>query len=234
MKDTSLYTASAEGGTSAEHPVVAATKALVSASSQPSVDSSSIQSHCEIILTECDTDLAKRILAAKNGAFSALLAIAKQSVNSELFPICVKSLCSLCNGQPDIVDVSHWSLILDWLQLYRENADTGVLLLRLIKYSCTKHEGNRQGYVKAGLISSSMGVLDGHKDEPAVVREVCALLRVLTADDDMRVPFGKAHDHAKMIVTEAGALQSLLTISKGRILNTCLHITQASKKKKRK
>lgn len=45
--------------------------------------------------------------------------------------------------------------------------------------------------------------------------QVCGALRVLTYDDDVRVPFGKGHEHAKMIVTEQDALSKIMLISKG-------------------
>jgi hypothetical protein len=47
------------------------------------------------------------------------------------------------------------------------------------------------------------------------VKLICCALRTLTLDDDVRVPFGKAHNHAKLIVTEAGALKKLLELSSG-------------------
>lgn len=57
-----------------------------------------------------------------------------------------------------------------------------------------------------------------HERNGAIVREACQLYKTLTLDDDPRVPFGKAHDHAKMIVTEAEALELLLDISKSRYI----------------
>lgn len=58
-------------------------------------------------------------------------------------------------------------------------------------------------------------MLKTHKKNASIVKEVCQVLRTLTLDDDPRVPFGKAHDHAKLIVLEANALDLLLDVAKG-------------------
>jgi hypothetical protein len=49
-----------------------------------------------------------------------------------------------------------------------------------------------------------------------VVREACWALRVMTFDDDIRVPFGHAHEHAKMIVQENKGLKVLIEAARGR------------------
>lgn len=35
-----------------------------------------------------------------------------------------------------------------------------------------------------------------------VIRALCTVVRFLILDDDVRVEFGKAHDHAKALATE--------------------------------
>ena len=70
------------------------------------------------------------------------------------------------------------------------------------------------------LIQLLADTLDRCKGEVEVVKEACSALRVLTFDDDIRVPFGKAHDHAKMIVTEAGALGRIMEMCKGWYIET--------------
>ena len=57
-----------------------------------------------------------------------------------------------------------------------------------------------------------------HQSDGALVREACQLYKTFTLDDDPRVPFGKAHDHAKMIVMEAEALELLLDIAKSKFV----------------
>eukprot|EP00051_Salpingoeca_urceolata_P008003 m.102664 g.102664 ORF g.102664 m.102664 type:complete len:540 (-) comp15521_c1_seq3:108-1727(-) len=72
--------------------------------------------------------------------------------------------------------------------------------------ACLKHEGNRQAFVHAGIVSHVLGTIEQHADERVVVAEAAHTLRVLTFDDDVRVPFGKAHDTVKAIVTEHDAV----------------------------
>lgn len=40
------------------------------------------------------------------------------------------------------------------------------------------------------------------RDENDIVRETCTMLRYLILDDDIRVEFGKAHEHARTISSE--------------------------------
>jgi armadillo repeat-containing protein 6 len=58
---------------------------------------------------------------------------------------------------------------------------------------------------------------------PLVVRQVCAVMRSLIMDDDIRVPFGKAHDHARLIASECGALKSITSLlhSNSLIIQYC-------------
>lgn len=69
-----------------------------------------------------------------------------------------------------------------------------------MRHACLKHEQNRQSLVKAGVLPLLTGsAIAGHSHCADVVRGACGALRVMTFDDDIRVPFGHAHDHAKMI-----------------------------------
>lgn len=43
-----------------------------------------------------------------------------------------------------------------------------------------------------------------------MIRQLCTLFRCLILDDDIRVEFGKAHDHAKMIAVEVLASLTVL------------------------
>ncbi|TRY92181.1 hypothetical protein DNTS_014321, partial [Danionella cerebrum] len=68
--------------------------------------------------------------------------------------------------------------------------------------------------VKAGVLSLLTGSLRSHAALPELVKEVCAALRVLTFDDDVRVAFGHAHEHAKMIVLEHQGLHAIVQAAK--------------------
>ncbi|XP_030921165.1 armadillo repeat-containing protein 6 [Geospiza fortis] len=48
----------------------------------------------------------------------------------------------------------------------------------------------------------------------SLARMAASALRVMTFDDDIRVPFGHAHDHAKMIVLENDGLRVLIEAAK--------------------
>ena len=124
-------------------------------------------------------------------------------------------MCALCNGQPDVLDARGTLFFVELLRSDKISAEAVVGCVMLIRLTCVKHETNRQAYVSADLVPVLIKVLETHKDNASIVKEVCFALRVLTFDDDIRVPFGKAHEHAKMIVTEADALSKILGICKG-------------------
>lgn len=85
-----------------------------------------------------------------------------------------------------------------------------------MRHACLKHEQNRQSLVKAGVLPLLTGAIVRHSHCADVVKEACWALRIMTFDDDIRVPFGHAHDHAKMIVQENGGLKVLIEAAKGR------------------
>lgn len=74
-------------------------------------------------------------------------------------------------------------------------------LLRWLQKACILHETNRQMIMGDGSIVKQFKTLIGH-EEAEVVKNVCALFRFLILDDDIRVEFGKAHDHARTLAAE--------------------------------
>lgn len=90
---------------------------------------------------------------------------------------------------------------------------------------CVRHEENRQALVAAGVLDGlGLCIKEGGRSE---LLQVCRVWMALVQDDDIRVPFGKAHDHARDIVENHGALTTLtksLTIYKSdhEILHLCL------------
>lgn len=110
--------------------------------------------------------------------------------------------------------------------------------LRAVRHACTLHEANRQGSVTAGVVplfvealsagavpasgesassSSSSSSASPTPDDQQVVREAARALRVLTYDDDIRVAFGKGHEHARLVVGEHGALPALVAALRGHL-----------------
>lgn len=211
IKDLSLYTSGEDG--ESQHPILTSLNALQSALAQPN---KSCISHLTKICDECNIDLAHRLLAGKNEAYPILVSLCKSfKDNSEGLSAALDALCSLCNGQPDLLNEDGAKLFCGYITTYNNAPELLVKVVTLIKYTCLMHETNRQLYVSLDIIPSLVALLDNHKNQASVVKETCILLRVLTLDDDVRVPFGKGHEHAKMIVTEEGALKKILNICEG-------------------
>jgi len=57
-------------------------------------------------------------------------------------------------------------------------------------------------------------VLTTHVETPAAVKQAAHCLRSLVLDDDVRVAFGKAHDHAKLIVNEHNGFMAIMSALK--------------------
>lgn len=60
---------------------------------------------------------------------------------------------------------------------------------------------NRQLIVNENILVRHLKPLLS-RSEPEIIRNVCTCFRFLILDDDIRVEFGKAHDHARMIAQE--------------------------------
>ena len=75
---------------------------------------------------------------------------------------------------------------------------------------CVRHEGNRQNLMRNKILDYLDKVYDKHPEL------VTCIWQALVQDDDVRVPFGKAHDTAREIVEEHNAQVKLLTSMKGK------------------
>ncbi len=71
--------------------------------------------------------------------------------------------------------------------------------------------------MKAGILPLLTGAATQHSGCAELVKDVSAALRVMTFDDDVRVTFGHAHEHAKMIVLEHSGLKVLVEAAKGKV-----------------
>jgi len=90
-------------------------------------------------------------------------------------------------------------------------------LLKCINTSCQMSESNRQFFVENGLCENLMLIFQKHKTNNAILCEACQLIRSLLLDDDVRVEFGKSHEHAKFIASQLNGLDVLLHIGLGKI-----------------
>lgn len=220
--EPSLYT---EDGEKKIHPVIAALNAL-SLSADNKESTANDGQNLDTLKNDCDIDLSHRCFAGKNNAYPVLLKYLKayRNENRDLFVKSLQTLCSLCNGQPDLLNEDG---VEEFMGILRdENVDQTVteLIVKLIRLNCIKHEMNRRSFVKKDLIKELVRVLTANKDSAQIVKEVAYGLRVLTQDDDVRVPFGSAHENAKQIVIEGNALKELLGICKGMVF-VFIHLT---------
>ena len=217
MKDPGLYSGTGGNGEILDHPVVAAVKKFDAClENSPSSGNDHLISCLQEIKRECDIDISRRCLAGTNGAYKTFFKALSLFLNEpETFTLVLDSFCSLVNGQPDLIDIKGVELLTSALKQYKDNADTEVLIVRAIRLNCIKHESNRQEFIKNDYIISTSELLIVHKSNPDLVKEICISLRALTLDDDVRVPFGKAHENAKSIVTEGDALKAILLLCEG-------------------
>ncbi|KAH1174925.1 armadillo repeat-containing protein 6 [Mauremys mutica] len=164
---------------------------------------------------QCREQLAVRCLAGRKGACPVVLSACKLASGDRSAMLkALHALSALMDGQPDLLDSAGQELL---LQTLKENADDAEMTLagiRCIRHACLKHEQNRQELVKGGILPLLTGAIVRHGDCAGVVREASSALRVMTFDDDIRVPFGHAHDHAKMIVSENNGLKILIEAAK--------------------
>ncbi|XP_074650634.1 armadillo repeat-containing protein 6-like [Tubulanus polymorphus] len=181
-------------------------------------DEIQIKRSCSLIETECDIDLPHRCLAGANKAYDVLFDCCKKfydARNDESIVVCLRTLNSLLNGQPDLIDGQGVIFFAKLLDSRMDDREIVLNVIAFIRKTCTMHEENRQGFVGQHIIQSLMTVLSEYRARDGdIVKEVCLMLQTLTLDDDVRVPFGRAHEHAKLIVTETNALKMLLEISR--------------------
>ncbi|XP_061414315.1 armadillo repeat-containing protein 6 [Lethenteron reissneri] len=169
----------------------------------------------ELLTAHCRKEFSQRNLIALHGAYAVLVSICKEALAQEDTNILTKAVLALAaflDGQPDILDTDGQELLIKVLSL-GPNVSTMEAAARAVRASCVKHEANRQALVKLGVLPLLTGAV-AVVGAPNTVREACAALRVMTFDDDIRVPFGQAHDHAKMIVLENSGLKVLVEASK--------------------
>lgn len=159
-----------------------------------------IMDQMEVIKAECDKGLANRVGVGKAGAYSVLLDVLE--VKESYIAVertCLKTLIALMNKQPDLLDDRGIKKMLSFLRI-KMDFDVKKLTLKWIKNCCVLHENNRQNIFNANILDKLKDLLnDGSSD---ILREVLAVCRALVLDDDIRVEFGKAHEHARIIASE--------------------------------
>ncbi|KAF2977272.1 hypothetical protein EK904_009153 [Melospiza melodia maxima] len=171
------------------------------------------------LAAQCKEQLAFRCLAGRHGAYAAVLSACRLAAgHRELLLQGLAALAALLDGQPDLLDAAGRELLLQSLRERRGDAEVTLAGIRCVRHACLKHEHNRQAFVRGGVLPALTGAITGalarHGGAAELVRTAASALRVMTFDDDIRVPFGHAHDHAKMIVLENDGLRVLIEAAK--------------------
>ncbi|KFO55167.1 Armadillo repeat-containing protein 6 [Corvus brachyrhynchos] len=139
---------------------------------------------------QCKEQLAFRYLAGQNGAYPVVF-----------------SACQLASGDRDLL-LQAFSTLSALLDGQPDLLDAAA------------QAPNRQDFVKGGILPLLTGAIIQHGNSADVVRTAASALRIMTFDDDIRVPFGHAHDHAKMIVLENDGLRVLIEAAKAFMDNS--------------
>ena len=93
--------------------------------------------------SECNIDLARRHLAAENGAYAVLLNLLDDQGENNSYIL--STLACLVKGQPDLLEAEGLKTVSKFLQLEvnDDTVTTHKYLLRFLKECCIKHEMNR-------------------------------------------------------------------------------------------
>lgn len=168
---------------------------------------------------QCSLGFAQRYLAAQKDAYPIILSYCKKSMEEEEEGVAttLSAFAALTDGQPDLLEAEGRQILLDALKKYQGDPLVTRAAVSVVRNCCLKHEQNRQDLVKEGVLPLLTGAITRHTRRAELVKEASAALRVMTFDDDVRVTFGHAHDHAKMIVLEHNGLKVLIEAAKGDI-----------------
>ncbi|XP_061879515.1 armadillo repeat-containing protein 6 isoform X1 [Entelurus aequoreus] len=195
------------------HEVLQALESLRIAKDSAGVTKAAADLKC--FTEQCLLGFAQRYLAAQKDAYPIILSYCKKSVGEKeaaLAALC--ALAALTDGQPDLFDTDGLRFLLDVLKKHRADEAVTQAAVCAVRHCCLKHEQNRQDLVKAGVLPLLTGAVKQHSGCAEVVKEASAALRVMTFDDDVRVTFGHAHEHAKSIVLEHNGLKVLIDSAK--------------------
>ncbi|KAM6920069.1 armadillo repeat-containing protein 6 [Lycodopsis pacificus] len=170
---------------------------------------------------QCLLGFAQRYLAAQKDAYPIILSYSKKSVEEQEAELtALSALAALTDGQPDLLDAEGKQFLLNVLKKYKADSSVVRAAICTVRHCCLKHEQNRQDLVKGGVVPLLTGVITQHSGSAELVKEASAALRVMCFDDDIRVPFGQAHEHAKIIVLEHNGLKVLIDAAKAHLDNT--------------
>lgn len=179
------------------------------------LEDAEVMKSLEELETECNIDLAHRIMAEKNGAFPLIVRCLKHyQKNSDLRDQCLKTMASLIQGYPDIV--THEGIELLCTVLDEDSSlSTVTLVLNVLCHSCRMHENNRESFMANFKLAARIRKLlesPPTRNQAEVVVKCCQLIRAVVSDDDVRVEFGRAHEYACMIAEQENGLELLTSL----------------------
>nr|XP_022911760.1 armadillo repeat-containing protein 6 homolog [Onthophagus taurus] len=171
-------------------------KCLVQKHAEPSY----ITGQLDIIQAECKKGLQYQVYAGKLDTYPLLMEIL-QNYESDNVVInsCFTTLIKLMDKQPDLLDDVGIQMIIKYLDK-SGNQDIMSLVLKWTKVCCIMHEQNRQSIFNAEILGRLKTRLN--EANANLLRDILAVLRALVLDDDVRVDFGKAHEHARVIASD--------------------------------
>ena len=154
---------------------------------------------CQTIKTECEKGLAEKMVATKEGAYDILIEIAiNDEKPEEARNEALSALSALLDTNPDPFEQRGFQAIMLGL-----SSKTIKNALELAFVVCVRHEQNRQNLMRNNILDH----LDKIFEEYPI--EVSRIWQALVQDDDVRVPYGKAHENARGIVEDHQGLQKL-------------------------
>lgn len=187
---------------------------------EDSEESELLKKWLSVIKTECDIDLAHRCRAGSNGVYPVIMNCCRKlssSGNVKLFQQSLQTLAALFDGQPDLINPGGMEFLCE--NLKSTLADIRIATLDVILHCCIKHESNRQCLVNMGLTTLLVSALKENNENSVIVHKACAVIRALVKDDDIRVEFGKFHEHARQLVEDGKALEVLLSLATGNSID---------------
>jgi len=156
--------------------------------------------HVIKIGAECNKGLEYRVIAAREGAYNVLLDFIKlQENNTQVLIDCYKTMTILMTKQPDLLDKEGINNIINVLDKSK-NEDVIEWVLKWTRECCILHEKNRQEFMTAKLLDHLKPLLDHASNK--IIIQALGILRALVLDDDVRVEFGNAHEHARVIASD--------------------------------
>lgn len=159
-----------------------------------------------ILANECNASVPHRVLAEKLNGPDCICKIIEKELKSEepqnsnsILHYSLIAINAMTNKHPDIFNQTSHNLILNLLRT-QKNKEIICETLRWIQMITVLHETNRQTITDENTINVYLKPLL-FSTEPEIVKETCSVFRNLILDDDLRLEFGKAHEHARMIAS---------------------------------